>query len=94
MKNTAILLIKCPDRPGIVAAISSFLYRHGANIVDLDQHSTEDDPGVYFMRLELHSVDDLKAMGRDLERRVLVRAVKWHCENRVIVHENKTVVFV
>ncbi|MCM3877604.1 MAG: formyltetrahydrofolate deformylase [Thermoanaerobaculia bacterium] len=285
MKNTAILLIKCPDRPGIVAAISSFLYRHGANIVDLDQHSTEDDPGVYFMRLELqtarlvvpldtlrrslgdevaqpfgmewsleagsdrkrvavlvsrhdhalmellwagkrgelpahvdlvvanhldlreqveafgvpfhhvpnsregraeaekqiltlldgkvdlvvlarymqivspefvarfpnriinihhsflpafagadpyrqaweggvkivgatahyvtadldagpiieqdvgrvshrHSVEDLKAMGRDLERRVLARAVKWHCENRVIVHENKTVVFV
>ena len=55
MKDTAILLIKCPDRPGIVAAISSFLYRHGANIVDLDQHSTDDDPGVYFMRLELQT---------------------------------------
>jgi formyltetrahydrofolate deformylase len=39
------------------------------------------------------SVEDLKALGRDLERRVLVRAVKWHCEDRVIVHENKTVVF-
>ncbi len=285
MKDRAILLIRCPDRPGIVATVSSFLYRHGANIVELDQHSTEDDPGVYFMRLELqtarlvvpldtlrgalagevarpfgmewrleqgserkrvavmvsrhdhalmellwawkrgdlhahvdlvlsnhpdlreqveafgvpfhhvangresraeaeseiltlldgkadlvvlarymqilspefvahfpnriinihhsflpafagadpyrqawergvkivgatahyvtadldagpiieqdvgrvshrHSVEDLKAMGRDLERRVLARAVKWHCENRVIVHENKTVVFV
>ena len=55
MKDTAILLIKCPDRPGIVASISSFLYRHGANIVDLDQHSTDDDPGVYFMRLELQT---------------------------------------
>jgi len=40
-----------------------------------------------------HSVEDLRAIGRDLERRVLVRAVKWHCEDRVIVHENKTVVF-
>jgi formyltetrahydrofolate deformylase len=69
MKNTAILLIKCPDRPGIVAAISSFLYRHGANIVDLDQHSTEDDPGVYFMRLELQTarlVVPLDALRRSL----------------------------
>ncbi len=39
------------------------------------------------------SVDDLKALGRDLERRVLVRAVRWHCEDRVLVHGNKTVVF-
>ncbi len=55
IEGTAILLIRCPDRPGIVAAISSFLYRHGANIVDLDQHSTDDHPGVYFMRLELQT---------------------------------------
>ena len=54
-EETAVLLIKCPDRPGIVAAISSFLYRHGANIIDLDQHSTDDAPGVYFMRLELQT---------------------------------------
>ena len=40
-----------------------------------------------------HAVEDLKQIGRDLERRVLARAVKWHCEDRVIVHENKTVVF-
>jgi formyltetrahydrofolate deformylase len=38
-------------------------------------------------------VEDLKGLGRDLERRVLVRAVRWHCEDRVIVHGNKTVVF-
>jgi formyltetrahydrofolate deformylase len=39
------------------------------------------------------SVDHLKQLGRDLERRVLARAVRWHCEDRVIVHANKTVVF-
>ncbi len=39
------------------------------------------------------SVEDLKHLGRDLERRVLARAVRWHCEDRVIVHGNKTVVF-
>jgi formyltetrahydrofolate deformylase len=51
----AVLLIRCPDRPGIVAAVSTFLYRHGANVVDLDQHSTEEDPGTYFMRLEFQT---------------------------------------
>jgi len=54
-ENLAVLLIKCPDRPGIVAAISSLLFRHGANITDLDQHSSDEAPGVYFMRLELQT---------------------------------------
>ncbi len=40
-----------------------------------------------------HSVEDLRAIGRDLERRVFARAVKWHCEDRVLVHGNKTIVF-
>jgi formyltetrahydrofolate deformylase len=39
------------------------------------------------------SVEDLKGIGRDLERRVFARAVRWHCEDRVLVHGNKTVVF-
>ena len=51
----AVLLIRCPDRPGIVAAVSTFLFRHGANVVDLDQHSTEEVPGTYFMRLEFQT---------------------------------------
>ncbi|MGC8905154.1 ACT domain-containing protein, partial [Thermus sp.] len=37
----ARLLVTCPDRPGIVAAVSGFLYAHGANITDLQQHSTD-----------------------------------------------------
>jgi formyltetrahydrofolate deformylase len=53
--SRAILLIKCHDRPGIVAAISTFLFKHGANIIDLDQHSTAEESGVYFMRLELQT---------------------------------------
>ena len=39
------------------------------------------------------TVDDLKKLGRDIERRVLARAVKWHLEDRVIVNGNKTIVF-
>lgn len=40
------------------------------------------------------TVDDMLYKGRDLERIVLSRAVRWHLENRVLVYQNKTVVFV
>ena len=40
------------------------------------------------------TVEDMVAKGRDLEKVVLSRAVKWHLENRVLVYQNKTVVFV
>ena len=40
-----------------------------------------------------HSLQDLKDLGRDLERQVLARAVKWVLEDRVIIHGNKTIVF-
>ena len=40
-----------------------------------------------------HEVDDLKRLGRDLERQVLARAVRWHVEDRVLIHDNKTIVF-
>ncbi|BFH16332.1 hypothetical protein J6TS7_16090 [Paenibacillus dendritiformis] len=38
-------------------------------------------------------VDELKRMGRTIERVVLARAVHWHIEDRILVHQNKTVVF-
>jgi formyltetrahydrofolate deformylase len=62
----AILLVQCPDRPGIVAAISSFLFRHGANITEFDQHTSEDG-GVFFTRLEFQT-DRLDLPLDDLER--------------------------
>ena len=39
------------------------------------------------------SLDDLLQKGRDLEKVVLSRAVRWHIENRVLLYSNKTVVF-
>lgn len=51
MSNTAILLIDCPDRKGLVAAVSEFLYRHNANIIHADQHR-DDDSGLFLMRVE------------------------------------------
>lgn len=40
-----------------------------------------------------YTTNDLKVTGRQIERIALARAVKWHIEDRIIVHENKTVVF-
>jgi formyltetrahydrofolate deformylase len=51
MKNTAILLVDCPDRKGIVAAISDFLFRHNANILHADQHQ-DADLGLFLTRVE------------------------------------------
>src|SRR5690606_32124987 len=52
LSRRACLLISCPDRPGIVASVSGFLFERGANIVQLDQYSTHPEEGTYFMRLE------------------------------------------
>jgi formyltetrahydrofolate deformylase len=46
------LLVSCPDRPGIVAAVSRFLFERGANIVHSDQHSTDPSGGQFFLRVE------------------------------------------
>jgi formyltetrahydrofolate deformylase len=51
MKNSAILLIDCPDQKGLVAAISTFLYQYGANILHCDQHQ-DIGLGLFFMRIE------------------------------------------
>lgn len=53
--STARLLITCPDKAGIVSAVSNFLYNHGANITALDQYSTAPEGGTYFMRLEFQT---------------------------------------
>ena len=60
--NTAILLVDCPDRKGIVAAIANFLYSHGANILHADQHQ-DNKMGRFFMRVEW----DLKDFDLDRE---------------------------
>lgn len=48
---SAILLISCPDRQGLVAAVTDFIARHNGNILHLDQH-VDADENVFFMRVE------------------------------------------
>ena len=51
-RYTARLLIGCADRPGIVAAVSGFLFERGANIVSSHQYSSDPTGGRFFLRTE------------------------------------------
>jgi formyltetrahydrofolate deformylase len=51
MKDSAVLLIDCPDRKGLVARVSGLLFEHGANILHADQHRDK-ELGLFFMRVE------------------------------------------
>jgi len=50
-KQSAILLIHCPDKPGIVVTITDFIHSNGGNILYLDQH-VDTERGAFFMRVE------------------------------------------
>jgi len=43
-------MVRCADRPGIVAAVSGFLHAQGANIAQSDQYSTDPEGGTFFLR--------------------------------------------
>jgi formyltetrahydrofolate deformylase len=67
MKDSAVLLLDCPDRKGLVARVAGLLYQHGANILHADQH--EDHAlGLFFMRVEFAlNGQDATARASDLE---------------------------
>jgi formyltetrahydrofolate deformylase len=85
MKETAVLLIDCPDQKGLVARVSSLLYRHGANILHADQHQ-DHDLGLFFMRVEWGLVDggpssshsfDLEAFKAEFEPLARELEMRW-----------------
>jgi formyltetrahydrofolate deformylase len=64
-RPTSRLLLACPDRPGLIAAVSGFLAEAGLNIVDADQHSS--DEGRFFMRMAFEAPQE--AERAELHRR-------------------------
>ncbi|CAM3485864.1 formyltetrahydrofolate deformylase [Marinicrinis lubricantis] len=62
-QNRGRMLISCPDRPGIVAAVSKFFSEQSANIVQSDQYSMDPEGGMFFMRIEF----DLDNLANRLE---------------------------
>ena len=63
----SVLLIRCPDRLGIVAKLSNFVFAMGGNIVKSHQHSTDSESPEFFMRIEFTYEGDDAALS-DLER--------------------------
>ncbi|MBU1664106.1 MAG: formyltetrahydrofolate deformylase [Gammaproteobacteria bacterium] len=87
MRNTAVLLIACPDKKGLVAAIANFLLRHNANILHADQHQ-DSAAGLFLMRVEwelegfelgLHKFDESFApiaLEHDMDWKLSLSSVK------------------
>ncbi|GIX21603.1 MAG: formyltetrahydrofolate deformylase [Gammaproteobacteria bacterium] len=79
-RNAAILLIHCPDQPGLVAAVTQFIRAHGGNILDLDQH-TDLEHGRFFMRVawDLAGFDlPREAIGARFDEAVAARfGMRW-----------------
>ncbi|MEJ9232274.1 formyltetrahydrofolate deformylase [Peribacillus butanolivorans] len=50
--NRAKLLISCPEKPGIISVVSNLLLENKANVVHFDQHTTDPQTGMFFMRIE------------------------------------------
>jgi len=77
--DTATLLVHCPDRRGIVAALAQLLYGHGANILNADQH-TDVASGQFFQRVrfdvaELHT--DRHALEQAIRETAERFAMRW-----------------
>jgi formyltetrahydrofolate deformylase len=56
MKNSAILLLSCPDRKGLVATISDFIFRNNGNILHTDEH-TDAELNLFLLRIEFDYQD-------------------------------------
>ncbi|MGD0598178.1 MAG: formyltetrahydrofolate deformylase [Terriglobales bacterium] len=56
MHSSAILLISCPDRKGIVATVADFVYRHNGNILCADEHGDEES-NLFLLRVEFDPSD-------------------------------------
>lgn len=85
--NTAILLVSCPDRPGIVAALAQLLYGHGANILAADQH-TDAAAGMFFQRIRF-DLSDLHTDRHTLERAVSEVAERFAMEFSIAYEDRR-----
>lgn len=56
-ENIGRLLVKCTDKPGIVSALSTFLFENGADIMESSQHSSDDDSSMFYIRFEFYLED-------------------------------------
>jgi formyltetrahydrofolate deformylase len=77
----ATLLVSCPDRRGIVAALAQVLYGHGANIFDSDQH-TDPVAAQFFQRLHF-DLSELQTDRGTLERAITEVAERFAMQSEL-----------
>src|SRR4051812_13765532 len=77
------LVVRCPDRPGIVAVLSRLMADAGANITESQQHSSDPVGGVFTLRLEF-VLTDLAARRAELERALAGLAGEWQFSWRLV----------
>ena len=89
------LVVRCPDRPGIVAVLSGLMADVGANITDSQQHSSDPSGGTFTLRLEF-LLAGLAGRRSELERRLDALAADWGMTWRLTeaAHEPTLAVFV
>jgi len=89
------LVVRCPDRPGIVAVLSRLLADAGANIVESQQHSSDPVGGTFTLRLEF-VLPDLATHRQHLEGALILLARQWRMTWRLTeaVHRPTLAVFV
>ncbi len=94
MEQTATLLVCCPDRKGLVAALAQVLYGHGANILDADQH-TDPVAGQFFQRIKF-DLSELHTDRTSLETAISEVATRFSMNWRIAngLHRGKTAIFV
>ena len=62
--DTSVALIRCLDRPGIVAGITGLLFEYGCNVTQADQYSHDSEDGLFFMRIEFRYSGGSEALDR------------------------------
>ncbi|MBT8280986.1 MAG: formyltetrahydrofolate deformylase [Muriicola sp.] len=76
----ATFLIHCPDQPGIISTVTSFIQKTGGNIIYLDQH-VDKQAEVFFMRLEgefLHFDNAESQIEENFEKEIAIPyAMEW-----------------
>lgn len=75
------LLVNCPDRPGIVATLSKFLFEHDANIIESSQYTNDPDGGAFFIRIEFdceHLLEKREQMEKDFEELAADFSMDYH----------------
>lgn len=94
MPQTAVLLLNCPDRAGLVSRITHFIFERGGNILDLDEHVSRDE-NMFTVRVAWQ-MDNFSIPREDLEEAIKPMAKEFRADWKVYFSENipKVAIFV